>query len=202
MTGQRRRHPRATIAAVIVGFLIIPAAILAIAGPGASEQATATRGPIQDLCQGPVDPNAVGQVPALPVIAEIHNGPSAACLLAGPAPAGLTYVNLCRTIDGDTFADSTTGTVGPPIDDDLSVIAGGGTSSEYPDRLYAGRAGPTVTRVEATLASGGTVEATMAGRWYLIWTRTADNVVRITAYDTAGAMLRRLEDPNGLMPPR
>ena len=203
-----RRHRWAVLVGVVVVLLVVPLVMLATAGASAPPQATttATRAPLQELCQGPVDPHGVAQVPILGVVAEIHDGPDAAYLLIGGTPQGLGYVSLCRTTDGGTAADSSGGTFGPfgpPANPLLSLERGGSTSSEYPDRLYAGLVDPTlVTRVVATQASGAIVEAKVNGAWYLIWTRTAGNLMRITAFDAAGAVVRTLEDPNGLMPPR
>ncbi len=197
-----RRHKWAIVVGVDVALLVVPMVMLALAGTRAPEQATATRGPIQEICQGPVDPNARAQMPALPVVVEIREGRDAAYLLAGPAPTGLTYVILCRTTDDDTFGGGGGGTVGPPTGALMSLDQGGGISSEYPDRLYGGRIGLSVTRVTATLSSGATVEATLADGWYLVWSRAPESAVGIAAYNAAGDEVRRLEDATGLRPPR
>jgi hypothetical protein len=202
MIESTRRHLRAVLIGAVVVVLVLPLVMIALATTNSPGQATATRGPIQALCQGIDDPHFIARTPALPVIAEIHDGLSAAYLLAGPAPGGLTYVNLCRTTNGNTFAESSGGAVGPPISPLLSLDLGGSTSSEVPGSLYAGHVGPAVTRVEAAQVSGVTVEAKVMGGWYLIWTRTGDDLVRITAFDAAGAVVHSLEDAKGLMPPR
>ena len=51
------------------------------------------------------------------------------------------------------------------------------------------------------MASGTTVDGTVSNGYYLVWARTGENAVRITAFDSTGAEVRRIEDAKGLLPP-
>jgi hypothetical protein len=193
-----RRPLRAVLVIAIV--LLLPAVALTLSGATAPQQPTATRGPIQVLCEGAADPNNDAQGPTLAAVVEIHDGTDSAYVLAGPGPQGSTYIHVCRT-RGGMSNESSGGLVAPPPDPLLSLDQWGGISSDATDRLYAGRVSPTVARVEATMASGATVNAKVSNGYYLVWSRTLENVVRITALDASGAVVRSIEDANGLMPP-
>lgn len=211
MIDSLRRHVWAVLVLVVVVLWFAQYIAVSSSSAGGSQGPTpsgptATLGSIQEACQPGTDLNAPANWPTLPVVVTIDDGNDSAYVLAGPNSHGLTIVDVCqlyRNTSVGTVGGGGGGTVGPPLDLSLSLDQGGTTVSDHPsERLYAGRVGPTVARVAATLASGTAIEAKVSNGCYLVWARTGKDAVKITAYDAVGAEIRSIEDPNGLRPPR
>ena len=159
-----------------------------------------------ETCQVHADPGTavpLAKQPArLAIVVRIDSGLSTTLLLAGPVSAdpGLIDLELCRVTRGSA-GDIVTASIGtyPAAPD--PVLSFDQASRAAGEQIIAGRIAATVSRVEVTLASGDSLDATLGVGYYLAWWHTADDPVRIRAFDAAGPLGPGIEDAQGLTPP-
>lgn len=112
-----------------------------------------------------------------------------------------------RRADGSYFsyyASMDGGASEPFVRDALTYEIGGVPSEgeQYPTQLVVGRMPSATARIEIVTGDGERHDATLGTGWYMGYANVSDGtrVTAIVAYDSAGKVVARLADPDGVVP--